>query len=250
MKKIRWFFAEFLVVVTGVLVAFALNSWWMDVKEDRKEEAYLRQIKLDIEASISVVERSVTYARRTTHAASKLLSYTFSDSLPPDSVLNDFALIAMSYEPGSLIQGTLLSLVNSGDLQLIGNDSIRTELIALEGELHNYEGLRRHVSADMLLPAFKEFSSTASPYDINFGEAPDSIISIARADTLIPIPDEGHFVRPPQLDWQALYAKDDFRDKLGFLYVSHTNLLRAHSNAVTALEEALENINRYSSEVE
>jgi hypothetical protein len=246
MKNIRWFFAEFLVVVTGVLVAFALNSWWLDVKDRNKEENYLKQIISDIEASIQVVQASERFARRSTHAAARLLSYAYSDSFPDQDVLNEYALTAMSYEPGSLIQGTLLSLVNSGDLQLITNDSIRNELITLEGELQDYESLRRHASAQMLLPAFKEFSAEASPYDINLHITSDSIIQIASADSLLPLPEIDHFVRPESPPWRELYSDDEFLAKLNFLYVAHSNLLRAHSGAITDLKEALENIERYS----
>src|SRR5688572_25817782 len=39
--RVRWFAAEFLVVVTGVLVALALQAWYEDRQDRDRETAYL-----------------------------------------------------------------------------------------------------------------------------------------------------------------------------------------------------------------
>jgi hypothetical protein len=52
---LRWFAAEFLVVLTGVLVALAMNAWWTDRTDRQRERAALRYLVADLQAA----ERSV-----------------------------------------------------------------------------------------------------------------------------------------------------------------------------------------------
>jgi len=238
MKGIKWFFAEFLVVVTGVLVAFALNSWWMDVKERNKEETYLKQVLQDIESSIQLMEGAVEFEVSTSHAASQLLEVAYSDSIPSSTDLNIHALRCMNFEPGSLLQSTLLSLINSGDLQLISEDSIRIELTALSGELADYETMRKTITSEMLIPAFKELSSSISPMDINLSMLNKEDYAVASSDSLVPLPEVEHFKKPQPTDWEILYSDDEFLDRLTFMYIAHLNLRRVHQGALDQLIES------------
>jgi hypothetical protein len=76
MKGLKWIFPEFLVVVTGVLVAFALNSWWMDMKDQKKEEAYLTQVLQDVDMSIELVENAIELQTTFTYSTSEMLKAT------------------------------------------------------------------------------------------------------------------------------------------------------------------------------
>jgi len=242
MKGIKWFFAEFLVVVTGVLVAFALNSWWMDVKERNKEETYLKQVLQDIESSVQLMEGAVEFEVSASHAASQLLEVAYSDSIPSVTELNTHALRCMNFEPGSLLQSTLLSLVNSGDLQLISEDSIRIELTALSGELADYEIMRKTITSEMLIPAFKELSSSISPLDINLSMLEMEEYAVAASDSLVPLPKVEHFKKPQPTDWEILYSDDKFLDRLTFMYIAHLNLRRVHQGALDQLIKSKEKI--------
>lgn len=238
MKGIKWFFAEFLVVVTGVLVAFALNSWWVDVKDRNKEETYLKQVLQDIESSIQLMEGAVKFEVSASHAASQLMEVAYSDSIPPTAELNIHALRCMNFEPGSLLQSTLLSLVNSGDLQLISDDSTRVELTSLSGELADYETMRRTITSEMLIPAFKELSSSVSPMDINLSMLDQEDYAVASSDSLVPLPEVEHFKKPQPTNWKALYSDAEFLDRLTFMYIAHLNLQRVHQGALKELTES------------
>lgn len=235
MKGIKWFFAEFLVVVTGVLVAFALNSWWMDVKDHKKEQTYLNQVLQDIKSSIDMMESAVEFEVTASHAASQLLEVAYLDSIPSPMELNIYALQCMSFEPGSLLQSTLLSLVNSGDLQLITDDSTRIELTELSGKLIDYETMRKTITSEMLIPAFKELSASISALDINFSMVNKVQFESASSDSLIPLPKFEHFKRPAATDWEGLYNDDEFLDRLTYMYIAHLNLKRTHEGALEKL---------------
>jgi len=151
--------------------------------------------------------------------------------LPADSILNRDALTTMSFEPGGLVQSTLLSLISSGDLQLIDSDSIRMELTFLSGSLQEYEIQRNRITSDMLFPAFKELSATISPFDLYFYSISDDQYSAALVDSLTPLPERKNFKRPEEPNWKVLMSQKEFQDKLSFMYFSHVNLLRLHTIA-------------------
>ncbi|MFT4771915.1 MAG: hypothetical protein ACI9D1_001950 [Cryomorphaceae bacterium] len=76
MKNLKWVFLEFLLVVKGALMAFALNSWWMDMKDQKKEEAYLTQVLQDVDMSIELVENAIELQTTFTYSASEMLKAT------------------------------------------------------------------------------------------------------------------------------------------------------------------------------
>jgi hypothetical protein len=246
MKQVRWFLAEFLVVVTGVLVAFALNSWWIDTKESKKEEVYLEQIKQDIRGSIALLETSLSFEDNATKASASLLKAAYSKQIPPDSLLAQYAFQAMSYEPGKIIQTTLVSILYSGDLQLISNDSIRLELRNLSGEILEYQELRTHASNNMLMPAFKEFSQMVSPLELSIAYLKEPNYTQALQDSTLPLPVRDNLQEIPKIDWRQLMETDSFRDRLTFLWIAHINLRRAHANGLEKLKSSLDKIERLS----
>jgi len=38
MRKVKWFLAEFFVVVSGVIVVFVINNLWQDFKDVNREK--------------------------------------------------------------------------------------------------------------------------------------------------------------------------------------------------------------------
>ncbi|MFT5972980.1 MAG: hypothetical protein ACI9CP_001612 [Cryomorphaceae bacterium] len=76
MKNLKWVFLEFLLVVKGALMAFALNSWWMDMKDQKKEEAYLTQVLQDVDMSIELVENAIELQTTFTYSTSEMLKAT------------------------------------------------------------------------------------------------------------------------------------------------------------------------------
>lgn len=48
-SSIRWFAAEIIVIVAGVLIALALNAWWQDRQDAESEQVYLRLLLRDLD---------------------------------------------------------------------------------------------------------------------------------------------------------------------------------------------------------
>jgi hypothetical protein len=60
---LRWFAAEFLVVLSGVLVALIVNAWWTQRSDIQAERSYLTYLVSDL----SQAERNVAHVDSVSH---------------------------------------------------------------------------------------------------------------------------------------------------------------------------------------
>jgi len=144
---VRWFGAEFLVVVTGVLVALAVGAWWQSREDQAKEAAYLTQLAADLRETERAAAEADAFLLPVDRAGSLLwLSFYRSDPPPRDSLLAlaERAMWMSSVRP---VTGTAEALVATGDLALVRDDSLRTAVTAYlertRGRLYDHEQFDR-----------------------------------------------------------------------------------------------------------
>jgi hypothetical protein len=237
MGKIRWFLGEFFVVVAGVLVAFLLNGWWMNIREAKKERDYLVKIHEDLEVTIKNVTEAEEQQKQTVYAASTLLKAAYSKESFSDSLLNMNALRSMSFAPASQVSATLTTLVTTGDLDLISNDSLRMALGELVSSLDAYTSTVDHMAFDWLISAYERFADVVNVADLRYDLFSDDYLSILAADTLSGFAQPIHLNRPPKRNWKQLLQNQEFRMELTKLQIAQTNLWRLHESFLDDLEE-------------
>lgn len=133
----RWFLAEFLVVVAGVLAALLLQATWQRHENGQKEASYLRQLLADLnttEQRILLADSQHAVGER----AQQELVYAYQRLEPPhiDSLaiwLWETIRRAQSPVP---VTGTVDALISTGDLRLIRNDSLRAAILAFNSAIH------------------------------------------------------------------------------------------------------------------
>ena len=148
----RWFAAEFLVVVTGVLVALAVGAWWQGRQDAATERAYLRQLAADLRETEQATLAADAFLRPVDRAGSLLwLAFYESDPPPRDSLLA-WAERSMWTSTVRPVLGTAEALVATGDLALIRDDSLRTAVTAYlertRGRLYDHEQFDRWAGAE------------------------------------------------------------------------------------------------------
>jgi hypothetical protein len=129
-RNARWFLAEFMVVLTGVLVALALNAWWGERQNRQLERAYLLQLHEDLaasEADLSMIADEMM--TRALHSAA--VGHAFWD---PSSTSAEDLMVSLgaplSANRTRPVLGTAQALVATGDLRLIRSDRLRSELMS------------------------------------------------------------------------------------------------------------------------
>lgn len=130
-------FIELLIVIGGVLIALAANSWWdsrQNLARERTELELLLNTTRENEQRIlqSAYEDSITYASATT-----LRDILESDGpLTVDSMANWLQRSGW-FSDFQLITGPSDALVESGAVRLIRDPELRNRIVIYAGELNN-----------------------------------------------------------------------------------------------------------------
>lgn len=151
-SKLRWFTGEFLVVVSGVLVALALNAWVQGLSDARKEHAYLEQMLDDLTGTEADVQRLIVQAETEWSRLDTLLS--FFDMQPPPTAERMRAFAGLILDTPAPRSGTARALVETGDLNLLSNDSLKSAIVSYADFTRNYEDERRRMFFDWLAVNF------------------------------------------------------------------------------------------------
>ena len=139
-KYFKYAIGEILLVVIGILIALQINNW-NNGRLDREREAFLlQQINVEMKDNLkqfnyiqkrikSLVEAGSTIIDMFPLNADKIQQESFNTNFP------EF-LYCPSFDP---YQGTIKSIINTGDLNLIQNDSLRKLIITWEDILEDYK---------------------------------------------------------------------------------------------------------------
>lgn len=202
-SRARWFVAEILIVVAGVLIALGVNAWWQDLQDEAAEQVYLEQILLDLDDTLAQLD--LREVRVEEHHANVhwLLTSWWSPTPPPvDSVLARFT---GSYFPAPRpIVGTARSIVASGDLRLIRNDSLRSAITTyLDRTSERLVDQGRTI--DMAMEAMYDLKSEIDILEAKVRHSRDR--TGADQDMPVPLPTLTEQSRAPfPLDVDVLYA--------------------------------------------
>jgi hypothetical protein len=201
--KVRWFAAEIVVVVAGVLIALALNAWWGARQDAAREQEYLRQLVADLTQTEERIERGRFWLDRGDVAAAMLVRSFRSGSTPSADSVVYWASRGSEIGRATFVIGTATALVETGDLNLIRNDSLRSSITQYIDRIEKVNSYLAHNDEDS-----RPYIATLSER-VDFGDAeiarhsPAELDSLARAQPTFPIPEAPRRPFAP-LDVEAL----------------------------------------------
>jgi hypothetical protein len=134
-------FAEFAVIVGGVLIALAVDAWWERQQEQKQAEEYLQQLLVDFRQTERRLQGTIAGDNEKLEAVNRVLNSAKRGPLPPADSLE----LPTGYNQFEPLTGTLTALVQGGDLRLIGNDSLRFALIGFSALMDATESILRHM---------------------------------------------------------------------------------------------------------
>ena len=182
-KYIIYALGEIVLVVIGILIALQINNSNEDRKQRRQELHYLKNLKTDLNLNISELDKYISVRNSRIESANYVLEYFEGKPLTD---LNAFAFHTTNiyiWQKFSQQDNTFQELVNSGNLALISNDTIKNGLLNLQAlykKLKNEEEHFRY-DAEVLLyepsygvldlnPIVKNFT-----YQVTDGQAGENI---------------------------------------------------------------------------
>lgn len=142
--KRKWteYLLEILVIVIGILLAFALNNWNEQRKNLRVEQYYLKGIKTSLVKSKIELDRVIIKTNRVSEKNLELilLSKSKIDDLPFLAI--DTLISSTGYTIYTPDEGIVHEILNSNNLSLIQNEFIRSYIASWDSrnrKIRNYE---------------------------------------------------------------------------------------------------------------
>lgn len=128
-SSLRWFLAEFLVVVAGILVALALSSWAQGRADITREQSYLRQLLADLTTNERDLAEAVEFFDQRAGASARVLHRFWQDTPAADEAFVEDLSLPRTTRRFRPVLGTAEALISSGDLNLIRSDAVRAAIL-------------------------------------------------------------------------------------------------------------------------
>ena len=129
-KSFFRFIVELVVVITGVTIAFWLNTKAEQKKEQKNLENYYQELVSDLEEDRKLLERIIDKNTNKRNEMVKAISL-YSEPVPSRDSIFAYSQLMGNYNFFDPTDITYQSMINSGDLKLMDNIILKRKLISL-----------------------------------------------------------------------------------------------------------------------
>lgn len=129
--KLRWFAAEYLIVVLGVLTAVALNAWWVGLQQQELETQSLREIRDALQNDHEDILINIRVHERAARSASLLREHIRAQRPYTDTLDAHFASV-LTFTLSVRDEAAYETLKQRG-METISNDSVRAAISNVYG---------------------------------------------------------------------------------------------------------------------
>ncbi len=129
-KYLRYAIGEIVLVVIGILIALQVNNWNENQKQKKQETIYLQNLSIDLKKQIHYQDSYIDFEDIIIADCKAIIAHyeQYNGFKKMDSIfpkVNDLS-IRMTFTNANT---TLLEMINSGDINIIDNESLKKELI-------------------------------------------------------------------------------------------------------------------------
>ncbi|MEQ8927961.1 MAG: DUF6090 family protein [Fulvivirga sp.] len=139
---------EIILVVVGILIAVQIDNWNEANKERKMELHYLKNIKEDLRANIKIIDQFIYNRDSCIHSAEIIISHLEGAPVTDWKAFNEHCINIYDWRRYYRVNTTFEELTYSGNLGLISNDTIKTQLLNLESMFMETKGEEDHFRFD------------------------------------------------------------------------------------------------------
>lgn len=159
LRRFRWFFAELIVVVAGILLALGLQSWWQGRDNDARGALYQQQILADAKQTRDTYKKAIATDTNLRNVTAQLIEALHNrQSLKDEEAMAWLAWRSGWFADPRPVVGNVYALIDTGDIQLIANPKVQAAIVEyasiLKGSLADIDGqpdrMRRANDSELL----------------------------------------------------------------------------------------------------
>jgi len=139
---------EIILVVIGILIALNINNNNESRKQRARELHYLKNIKTDLNLNIAHIDNYITTREKAINSANTIIEHYEGKPIEDLEEFNVHTVNIYTWQKFSQINNTFQELINSGNLALISNDSIKGILLNMESLYKTLKNEEAHFRYD------------------------------------------------------------------------------------------------------
>jgi hypothetical protein len=147
-KYMDYAIGEFELVVIGILIALTINNKNEAGKIKIKELDYLMGIKSDLQLNLKELNAYKILRETSVNSAETILSFFEGEEIVDPNKFNFHNLNVQVWYPIKKNDNTFQELINSGNLAIISNNSIKNTLLNLQLGYKQISFLEEHLTYD------------------------------------------------------------------------------------------------------
>jgi hypothetical protein len=169
------YLADLIVVIAGILIAFALNNWNEARKEVVQETKYLERIVADLAIDTTYYANRISQAEDAIEHLDQYIHEAYETQESIEEVKELFKHLRVNTDHLTTQNSTYRELTSAGMLNILRNEQLKTSIVdyyRISGELSTHIKEFNLVSTEYLIESsrvarnqLKFFSLSSTPYD-------------------------------------------------------------------------------------
>ncbi|WP_052158336.1 DUF6090 family protein [Lacinutrix jangbogonensis] len=147
-KYLLYAIGEIVLVVIGILIALNINNYNTSNQQRKKELHYLKNIKTDLKLNIAHLDTYIATRTTAINSANTVINHYEGEPITDLKVFSIHTVNIYTWQKFSQINNTFQELLNSGNLALISNDSIKNTLLNMESLYKSLKDEEAHFRYD------------------------------------------------------------------------------------------------------
>lgn len=140
---------DFIIVVSGILIAFEITSWNEEVQRRGVETRYLRQVEADLAFDLERVDHFIEFYTGQAEAARRVIGVHAAPMNADVAKYYSDVITVLYFDEHHPRYSSLDALLGSGDVALLSNNRILTQLLEINLLYEEVEKLQSHKYDDM-----------------------------------------------------------------------------------------------------
>ena len=244
-RRVRWFAAEFFVVVSGILVALWLQASFQSRQQAEREIDYLRELAADLRQTEASIDATRTAASQLERTSAMLLQSFYPGVEVSEDSIRSWLFQVQSFSSVRLGLSTARALATH-EAGLVQDDSLRVAILGLLDQADQFHASQESGIATFFIyvPRFTEKVSFTETLMWRYDDGAGAPLVPSTALPALPVP-PGTPTHPFPADIAALLQDRQLFHTLEGLYQIHASFTRAQGRMLTrvkALRERVESV--------